>query len=175
MSNQFVVFDRDGTLIKHVHYLSDPDGVELSTNLILGLKLLKESGFKFGIISNQSIINRGLATIAQVDSVNSRVVELLNEAGLGIEFIYYCPHLPDESCSCRKPEPDLGLAAINTYQIDKSRSFMVGDQLSDVTFGHALGFQAIQVGKTLEKIEAADFATDDVLSAAQWIISNLEE
>lgn len=175
MSNRFVIFDRDGTLIKHVHYLSDPDGVKLSANLIPGLELLRESGFKFGIISNQSIINRGLATITQVDSVNSRVIELINKAGLNIEFTYYCPHIPEESCSCRKPEPELGLAAINNYQIDKSRSFMMGDQLSDVTFGHAIGFQAIQVGKTLKKIEAADFSTDDVLSAAHWIISNLDK
>jgi D-glycero-D-manno-heptose 1,7-bisphosphate phosphatase len=116
-----------------------------------------------------------LATIAQVDSVNSRVIELLNGAGLNIEFTYYCPHLPAESCPCRKPEPELGLTAINNYQIDKSRSFMVGDQLSDVTFGHAIGFQAIQVGKAFKKIEAADFAADDVLSAAQWIISNLDK
>jgi D,D-heptose 1,7-bisphosphate phosphatase len=175
MSNPFVIFDRDGTLIKHIHYLSDPDGVELSTNLILGLELLKERGFKFGIISNQSIINRGLATMAQVDSVNSKVIELLKRAGLKIEFTYYCPHVPEESCSCRKPEPELGLVAIDNYQIDKSRSFMVGDQLSDVTFGHAIGFKAIQVGKTLKKIKAADFVTDDILSAAHWIISNLDK
>ena len=161
MSNPFVIFDRDGTLIKHIHYLSDPDRVELSTNLILGLELLKERGFKFGIISNQSIINRGLATIAQVDSVNSKVIELLKRAGLKIEFTYYCPHVPEESCSCRKPEPELGLVAIDNYQIDKSRSFIV--------------VKAIQVGKTLKKIKAADFVTDDILSAAHRIISNLDK
>ena len=83
--------------------------------------------------------------------------------------------MPEESCSCRKPEPELGLVAIDNYQIDKSRSFMVGDQLSDVTFGHAIGFKAIQVGKTLKKIKAADFVTDDILSAAHWIISNLDK
>ena len=66
MSNPFVIFDRDGTLIKHVHYLSDPDGVELTPNLISGLLLLKNNGFKFGIVTNQSIINRGLATTQEV-------------------------------------------------------------------------------------------------------------
>jgi len=173
MLNPFVVFDRDGTLIKHVHYLSDPDGVELSPNLIEGLLLLKENGYKYGIVSNQSIINRGLATAKQVESVNSRVAELLFPFGLTFEFILYCPHLPEELCSCRKPEPALGLAAINEYKIDKSRSFMVGDQLSDVTFGHAIGFQSIQVGNKVKQFEEADFAADDVLSAAVWVISKL--
>jgi histidinol-phosphate phosphatase family protein len=173
MLNPFVVFDRDGTLIKHVHYLSDPNGVELLPNSIQGLLLLKENGFKFGIVSNQSIIKRGLATVEQVESVNSRVAELLSPFGLTFEFILYCPHLPGELCSCRKPEPALGLAAINKYKIDKNRSFMVGDQLSDVTFGHAIGFQSIQVGDKVKRIEEVDFAADDILSAAVWIVSKI--
>jgi len=114
-----------------------------------------------------------LATVEQVESVNSRVAELLFPFGLTFEFILYCPHLPEELCSCRKPEPALGLAAINEYKIDKSRSFMVGDQLSDVTFGHAIGFQSIQVGNKVKKFEEADYAADDVLSAAVWVISKL--
>jgi len=173
MLNPFVIFDRDGTLIKHVHYLSDPNGVELTSNLIPGLLLLKNNGFKFGIVTNQSIINRGLATIQEVESVNSKVMELLRFAGLKFEFVLYCPHSPEELCSCRKPQPDLGLAAIQKHKIDKYRSFMVGDQLSDVIFGHALGFKSIQVGRTLKTNDVADFTADDILSAAIWIVSNL--
>jgi histidinol-phosphate phosphatase family protein len=173
MFNRYVFFDRDGTLIKHIHYLSDPNEVELSVNSIPGLEMLKESGFKFGIVTNQSIINRGLATVAQVESVNSRVIELINKAGINIEFVYYCPHFPEESCACRKPAPNLGLKAIEKYQIDKNRSFMVGDQPSDVSFGHAIGFETVQVGSNVGKNKEADFIADDILSAARWITSKV--
>jgi D-glycero-D-manno-heptose 1,7-bisphosphate phosphatase len=175
MSSRYVIFDRDGTLIRHIHYLSDPARVELSPNSIPGLEMLRESGFKFGIISNQSIINRGLATVTQVESVNSRVTELINKADLSIEFIYYCPHSPEESCACRKPEPALGFTAIKKYGIDKSKSFMVGDQLSDISFGKAIGIRTILLGDSLKVNIDADFVTDDILSAAHWIISNVEE
>ena len=175
MSNPFVIFDRDGTLIRHVHHLSNPNGVELTSNLVPGLLLLKNNGFKFGIVTNQSVINRGLATIQEVESVNSKVVNLLRVSGLRFEFVLYCPHLPEELCSCRKPQPDLGLAAIQKHKIDKNKSFMVGDQLSDVIFGHALGLKSIQVGGTLKKSDVADFMANDILSAATWIISNLEK
>lgn len=174
MSHPFVIFDRDGTLIKHIHYLSDPDGVELSPNLIPGLKLLRSVGFKFGIVSNQSIINRGIASVEQVEAVNSRVIQILNLEGFDFEFVYYCPHTAEQNCYCRKPEPGLGITAIREYKIDQKSSFMVGDQPSDVIFGHAIGLRAIQVGRGMNSSHLADFSTEDVLSAAQWIISRLD-
>jgi histidinol-phosphate phosphatase family protein len=170
MSNPFVIFDRDGTLIKHVHYLSEPNGVELSSNLISGLLLLKDNGFKFGIVTNQSIINRGFATVQQVESVNRRVKDLLELSGIVFEFIMYCPHTPEDMCYCRKPEPGLGLAAIKEFDIDQTSSFMVGDQHSDVIFGHAIGIQSIQVGDSVKKSLEADFNASDIFSAAEWII-----
>ena len=113
MSQAYVLFDRDGTLIKHVHYLIDPSKVELLANSALGLKMLKNFGFRFGIITNQSVINRGLATEDQVNAVNNRVIELFQFEGIDFDFILYCPHTPDEVCDCRKPAVALGQQAIN--------------------------------------------------------------
>ena len=170
MSKPYVIFDRDGTIIKFIHYLFDPNLVELSENSIPGLLALKLEGFIFGIISNQSIINRGLATVAQVESVNSRVEELLKLSGISCEFFLYCPHTPEDLCSCRKPEPKLGLVAIKEFEIDPSASFMVGDQPSDVIFGHAIGCRSIQVGDSVNKSQEDDFIAADIVSAAEWII-----
>ena len=75
MKQAFVIFDRDGTLINHVHHLVDPELVQPKNDLSQALQLLQSYDFKLGIISNQSVIGRGLATNLDVDSVNSKIIE----------------------------------------------------------------------------------------------------
>jgi len=169
MKKPFVVFDRDGTLIEHVHYLSDPGGVVPKKNSFEGLILLRSLGFNFGIITNQSIINRGYATREQVESVNNRVKEFFEHRGLNFEFILFCPHTPEEDCSCRKPAIGLGTLAISSFGLDPKRSFMIGDQVSDVIFGRALGCSTIQVGDFMNSTPLADYFATDILEAAKWI------
>lgn len=171
MARPFVIFDRDGTLIRHVHYLADPNMVELQPGLIPGLKLLEDHGFDFGMVTNQSIISRGLATPEQVDAVNTRVLELLEQEGIKFQFVLLCPHTPEDSCNCRKPAIGLGQIAIQKHKLDPSSSFMLGDQPSDVIFGHALGCRSIQIGDEKSPYSEADFHADNVLLAAQWITS----
>lgn len=168
----YILFDRDGTLIKHVHYLIDPNQVELMPGLVPGLILLKELGFSFGIITNQSVIGRGIGTAKQVDSVNTRLCALLEAHGLNFSFILLCPHVPSDLCNCRKPAIGLGLTAIEQYDVDPELSFMIGDKISDVIFGHALGCRSIHVGNEIEFNTKADFTASDVLSAAIWISKN---
>lgn len=171
MARPFVIFDRDGTLIRHVHYLADPDLVELQPDLIAGLKLLMSHGFDFGMITNQSVIGRGLATPEQVDLVNTRVLELLGHEGIKFHFVLLCPHTPEDSCICRKPAIGLGQIAIQKHGLDPSSSFMIGDKPSDVIFGRALGCKSIQVSDENSLDSEADYHADTVLLAAQWITS----
>ena len=103
MKQAFVIFDRDGTLINLVHHLVHPELVQPKNDLGPALQLLQNNDFKFGIISNQSVIGRGLATNLEIESVNSKIMEFLKPLGIVIDFVYFCPHLPDDGCSCRKP------------------------------------------------------------------------
>ena len=96
MPASYILFDRDGTLIKHIPYLVDPDQVEFLPNVIEGMKLMKGLGFEFGVITNQSVIGRGLATRLEVDRVNARVVSLLKAEAIAISCILMCPHQPSE-------------------------------------------------------------------------------
>jgi len=171
----YVLFDRDGTLIKHVHYLKDPNQVELMPGLIPGLIMLRDLGFLFGIVTNQSIIARGIGTVREVQSVNSRVCELLEEHGLKFSFTLFCPHAPSDSCNCRKPGIGLGIRAINEYDLDPGASFMIGDNVSDVIFGHALGCRSIQICGTVSLNSEAEFIAPDICSAAKWISAQLKE
>lgn len=171
MLSPYIFLDRDGTLIEHVHHLIDPELVKLKPRLVTGLQLLKEHGFSFGIISNQSVINRGYSSKEIVDQVNERMQELLRNEGIEFNFIKYCPHRPEELCSCRKPATGLGLQAIGEFKIDVSRSFMIGDMDSDVIFGHAIGLRSIQliIGEVTES--SADFVASDISEAADWILN----
>lgn len=171
MSRPFVIFDRDGTLIRHVHYLVDPEEVELLPDLIPGLKLLESHGFSFGMITNQSVIGRGLASREQVDQVNERVLELLEKEGIEFRFVLFCPHTPEDLCSCRKPAIGLGQIAIQKHQLDPDSSFMLGDQDSDVIFGQSLGCRSIHIGGGKSLGSEADLHADNVLLAARWITS----
>ena len=171
MKQAFVIFDRDGTLIDHVPHLVDPELVQIKDDLGKALQLLQNCDFKFGIISNQSVIGRGLATNLEIESVNSKIMEFLKPLGIVIDFVYFCPHLPDDGCSCRKPEIGLGQSAIQEHHLDPSISFMVGDQECDMLFGRNLGCKTIQLQGSADKSAFADYYSETLEGAARWIMA----
>jgi histidinol-phosphate phosphatase family protein len=170
MKHAYVIFDRDGTLINHIHHLIDPDLIEFKNGLRVALQLLHNADFKFGIISNQSVIGRELATHSDVKVINMKIVKFLEPMGIIFDFIYYCPHLPNEGCKCRKPEIGLGQKAIIEHNLNPKMSFMVGDQESDMIFGKDLGCKTIQLGVDFKKSPFADFYSDTIEDAAKWIL-----
>lgn len=171
----YIIFDRDGTLIKFVHYLTDPDKVELSTGAVEGLHILKNRGYLFGIVTNQSVIGRGLASTELVEEVNQKVLSLFAKEGIDFEFVLTCPHVPDDFCNCRKPKPEFGRTAIREYGLSPNLSYVIGDALSDVQFGHAIGCRSIQIGGEIDFENRADHYAENLLAAAQWITSESKE
>ena len=169
VKNKFIILDRDGTLIKHIPYLDNPNLVEILPNVVEGLLYLKSMGFRFGIISNQSGIGRLKITVDEVERINKKILRLLESNFVHIDFIYYCPHIPEELCSCRKPEKELGLKAIHFFEIDTSLSYMVGDSDVDIMFGKALGLNTIRVGCAQTRKTISDHTTIDLLEAAKLI------
>lgn len=174
MTAPYVLFDRDGTLIRFQHYLIDPKKVEIAEGVLKGLQLLKEQGFSFGMITNQSVIGRGLASREEVMAVNEKVLSLLWVQQIEFQFVLFCPHMPEDFCDCRKPAPGLGNLAIKDYNINPSLSYMIGDQPSDVGFGHAIGFKSILIGDDIEVECEADHYAKNVLNAAEWISSEMK-
>ena len=173
-ASAYVLFDRDGTLIEFEHYLIDPSRVELAKGTLQGLHLLKKHGFLFGMITNQSVIGRGLATSDLVMEVNQRVISLLSAEGIEFQFALFCPHTPEDFCECRKPAPGLGKIAIQEHNLAPDRSYMIGDQLSDVEFGHAIGCKSIQISGKINDERVADHYAENVLGAAEWIILEMK-
>ncbi|MDQ7052015.1 MAG: HAD family hydrolase [candidate division KSB1 bacterium] len=175
MSGFLVLLDRDGTVIKEKVYLADPDGVELVSGAIDGLKRLQEAGAVLVIISNQSGVGRGYFSEQDVEAVNGRMVEMLEKAGVRIHGVYYCPHAPEDGCDCRKPEIGLLKQAERDTGLPLSSAFMIGDKAVDVEAGQRAGCRTILVltgyGKEMRDRCDPDFVAEDLRAAAEWIVA----
>ncbi len=142
--NKAVFLDRDGTLIKDNGFLKDCSKVDFYASTVPALKLLQEH-FALFIVTNQCGIADGITSQAEVDQVNTHVIDHLTANGIRIVDCYVCPHAIGEGCECRKPEPFFAESAAAEYDLDLSGSYMIGDHLSDVKFAEAFGGQGMYV------------------------------
>ena len=146
MSNKPAIFvDRDGTFNKLVGYLSDLDAFELYPWSHEAIRLINRSGFLAVMVTNQSGIARGIFSDDLVQTVHSRMTEMLAGADARLDGIYYCPHGTSGNCVCRKPKPGMLEQAQQDLQIDMSRSWVVGDSYSDLEAAWNSGARAALV------------------------------
>lgn len=126
--------DRDGTLIKDVGYIKNPDDVTLLPETANALRRMNYSLWPVIVVTNQSGIARGLLTEDDYSNVRARVDDLLAERGAYVNAHYHCPHHPDFSgpCICRKPEHGLFDQAVAEHAINPSMSVFVGDRWRDI-------------------------------------------
>ena len=151
-----VFIDRDDTVAKDVPYCSDPDLFEVYDFVPAAIKRLNDAGFLVIIITNQSGIGRGFFDEETLGRIHDKLRRTVEAGGGRIDDIFYCPHTPDDHCSCRKPEIGMGLAAIAKHGIDPRRSFMIGDHEKDMEFGRRLGCRGIQVSEGFTFEDAVD-------------------
>ena len=140
-----VFFDRDGTLIRSVHYLADPAQVELIPGVPRMLRELEQAGYLRIIVTNQAAIGKGLLTVEGLIEIQERLAGLLKAEGASVDGWYYCPEVrvseDDESIDFvdRKPGPGMLLKASTDLNIALEQSWMVGDRLSDALAGKNAG------------------------------------
>jgi histidinol-phosphate phosphatase family protein len=173
--NMSIFLDRDGTLNKdpkgYVHKVED---FELYPGVIDALKLLKN--YKLFIISNQSGIGRGYYTIEDYQKFNNHLLSVLRKDGIKIEETYFCPNRPETNCDCRKPNTKFIMQAKKKYDLDLSKSFVIGDHPSDTIMGHNAGCKSIYLltghgTKHKAELTKSDYVANDLLDAAKWISS----
>jgi D-glycero-D-manno-heptose 1,7-bisphosphate phosphatase len=172
MKRKLALLDRDGTLIEHVHYLSDPEQVRLLPGVAEGLRALRELGYALAMVSNQSGVGRGLFSAERVDEVNARLAELLAQGGVRLDELLFCPHHPDEGCRCRKPGPAMAEEAARRLGGDLPRSIVVGDSDCDMLLAQAIGARGFRVGGL---VPPGDFAVPDMPAVARLLSGSLHE
>jgi len=178
MSVQAVFVDRDGTINRDVHYLDNPDGLELYPSVAESIGLLNQAGLLVVVITNQSGLARGYFDLDTLAEIHSRLRQKLAESGAHFDALYFCPHHPDDGCTCRKPGTALLEKAAAEWSIDTRRSYFIGDRIMDVQAGQAVGCRTILVPERLDLVEEekkvshvqADFECKNFSEAVEWIL-----
>ena len=136
-----VLFDRDGTLIENVPYLSDPVAVRPMPHAVATVARARAQGLRVGVVTNQSGIGRGYYTLADAENVNTRVCADFAPDGVRFEKIYIAPEAPDQPSRGRKPSPQFLFDARDEFGIALAESFMIGDKLIDLECGWNAGIK----------------------------------
>lgn len=183
MRNRAVFIDRDGTLVEARHYPSRPQDLILYSGICEELRILQANGFKLILITNQSGIARGYFSEADLGLMHDSLCAELENGGVSIDAIYYCPHHEEGivehlavQCDCRKPAPGMLLRAARELDLDLRQSWFVGDILDDVEAGNRAGCRTVLVDLGTESppqaaIRTPDYVGCDAVHAMQIIQS----
>jgi len=199
-----VFVDRDGTLIRDVGYLRRADQIEVLPRVPDAIQLLRQHSLKVVVLTNQSAVARGFLTPEELERIHEELKRRLAREGAFLDAIYCCPHHPTEgagpyrvSCECRKPQDGLARRAQAELNLDLRRSYVVGDQPSDMELASRIGVKGILIrneeGERPSPIpspiggglgrgatgsrgrEGTDFlVVKDLWEAAQWIVQDFK-
>lgn len=167
--DKIVFFDRDGVINKEVNYLHTIKDFEFIDKEFLSFKHLKNLGYKFVVITNQSGIGRGKYTKEDFNILNDWMIDQFKKYDIIIEAVYYCPHHPDFTgdCECRKPNIGMIKSASKILDIDYNNSWLVGDKDSDIKTAINAGIKnTIQVrsGHSFDELRSkADYIIDSII------------
>ena len=181
-----VFLDRDGVINRDSRdYIKNRDEFLFLPGSCDAIALLTRSGCNVIVITNQSAIGRNMTTLDELGRIFEKMVSGVREAGGSIADIFFCPHLPQDRCSCRKPLPGLILQAAQKHGIDLKASCMVGDSARDIECGKRAGCglsilvqEDPAAGQTVaEDLKARHLKPDrvvrDLMEAALWIIKTV--
>lgn len=181
-----VFLDRDGTVTEEVGHLHRLDQLRLIGRAVEAIRRFNEAGFQVILTTNQSVVARGYLAEPALREIHTALATMLLSGGARLDAVYYCPHHPTEGvgayrqvCRCRKPSPGMLQQAAADRQIDLRQSFVIGDKVSDLDAGHAVGCRTVLVrtgyGVQAEQTFAGhpfqpDHVADDLFDAARWIV-----
>jgi D-glycero-D-manno-heptose 1,7-bisphosphate phosphatase len=170
-----VFLDRDGTINEDTGHMWRIEEFKFLRGVPAAIARLNQAGFMVIVVTNQSGVGRGLYTEADVERLHGHVNAELARCDAHIDEFYFCPHHPTEAqgeyrkaCGCRKPEPGMLEQAIREHDIARERSFMVGDNPSDMAAGRQAGVRTIMVGNGFAE---ADYYCADLPAAVDLVLN----
>jgi D-glycero-D-manno-heptose 1,7-bisphosphate phosphatase len=141
-----VFLDRDGVLTRErPDYVKTPEELEILPGVYGPLREIRKQGFRIVIVTNQSVVGRGYTTLEGMERIHVKFRLELERHGCYVDAIYFCPHLPDQGCDCRKPAPGMILKAAKELGIDLEKSWMIGDKEVDLEAAKRAGCHGIRV------------------------------
>ena len=183
-----IFLDRDGTINVSKGFISKADDLELIPDTIDAIKAINKSGALAIVITNQPVIARGECSFEELHNIHNKLKTLLGEKGAFVDDIFYCPHHPDKGfegevpelkfdCECRKPKTGMIEEAVKKYNIDLSKSYMVGDSTMDLETARNAGIKSVLVntgfaGNDGKYDRSCDIEADNLFDAVEKIIKD---
>lgn len=174
---EFLILDRDGVINQRITsgYVTCWEEFVFLPGALEALRLLNANHYRVIVVSNQAGVGKGLMTASDLDEITRKFTAKVEAQGGRILRVYYCTHRAEDGCPCRKPKPGLLLSAQAEYHFALDRTFLVGDNETDLRAAQAAGCPAIMVsGKppaALEKLPHAPRAiVPSLLAAAEFLI-----
>ena len=188
MKKPAIFIDRDGTVNEQMGYINHLDRFRILPGVPEAIKLINKNNFLAIIVTNQSGIARGYFPISLVYDIHSYLKESVARYGAYIDGIFFCPHYPrgkvseyTKECGCRKPGTGLINQACESFDIDMSRSYVIGDHYTDLELANRCNIKGIMVktGYGLGEVsyivpqmsKGPDYIAEDLLDAVKWIIN----
>jgi D-glycero-D-manno-heptose 1,7-bisphosphate phosphatase len=173
-SDLFLFLDRDGVInLDRDDYIKTLEDCEFYPDALEALAWLNARDIEVILISNQSGLNRGIVAWDDFWAIHEWMIRGVREAGGDMLAAFYCPHHPDEGCSCRKPSPGMILAACGYYPIPLEKTHMIGDRKSDVLAAENAGCRGVLLNRPGDGKEPAALRIGSGRSIGQF--SNLLE
>jgi D-glycero-D-manno-heptose 1,7-bisphosphate phosphatase len=176
---KLVILDRDGVInFDSDHYIKSPGEWTPLPGSLQAIALLNQNGWRVAVATNQSGLGRGLFDMHALNAMHAKMHKALASVGGRIDAVFFCPHLPEDDCDCRKPKPGLLTRIAERFGTTMTESPMIGDSHRDLEAGAAAGCPTILVktGKgeaTLARgdLPAGTLVFDDLAAAARHLVA----
>jgi D-glycero-D-manno-heptose 1,7-bisphosphate phosphatase len=160
---KIVILDRDGVINEDSDsYIKSAEEWNPIPGSLNAIATLSAAGYLVLVATNQSGIGRGLFDVLELARIHHKMCSMVEDCGGKIDGVFYCPHLPSDNCSCRKPQPGLLETIMEEFCVDLAGCPYVGDSLKDIQLAKSMRCVPILVktGKGLSMLESA--AIDDL-------------
>jgi D-glycero-D-manno-heptose 1,7-bisphosphate phosphatase len=176
-----IFLDRDGVISENRDdHVKSWDEFRFLPGALEAIALLRESGFRVFVVTNQAIVNRGVVSAEVIDDIHARMLWQVVQHGGFIDDIQYCPHDYGENCHCRKPRPGMITALAAKWNIDLSQSYIIGDAWTDIAAGRTANCRCIMVrtGRGTQHLNlpeaqryTAHYVAADLPEAIDWLFA----
>jgi D-glycero-D-manno-heptose 1,7-bisphosphate phosphatase len=176
-SMKLVILDRDGVInYDSDAYIKKAEEWQPIPGSLGAIAALNNAGVRVVVASNQSGLGRGLFEIKALNGIHRKMHDLLSRLGGHLDGVFFCPHVPEAQCSCRKPKPGLYLDIMQRFAVTASEVYVIGDRKRDLNPARSIGATPVLVrtghGRETERKypDIADSTHDNLARAVSALL-----